>query len=348
MLQIFRIVHRSFIFLIVFNVVLFSAGLRHKLFDIEKGMVLYDISGGGKLTDDTNLSIVGHGKLRFKDWGIFALIEEEYEEKTAGAVKSIENIKKCEKFEEKQRLDVDFKKRKILERKLPKGNLKNYIVKGLVQNGQDEVAGYTCDVWEGNGIKKCLYKGVPLLVEYYSLGIYYQKKASLVKLNINTDSTSKCSVPDYPVEKFSLFKARMKSQELPHEISKVLMTVSKVIPVDEDNLNKKQKRIWLNKIGENIFKKQKLLLPQFLAGLKNTRVCLYQAESAKSANQCLRDIVSLKAQLTKEKENHIEQWKGKEKNKVLNSFDKKISFLEPKMKCIRGAQNIADLSQCMK
>lgn len=355
MLQIFKSIKRGFTFYIVFTAVLFSAGFSSKLFDIEKGMIFYDIKGGGKLTDDTNLSIAGHGKLRFKNRGVFALIEESYEVKTSGAIKSVENIKKCEKLEDRQRLDVDFKKKKILERKLPKGNLRNYITKGLEKKGKKTISGYVCDMWEGDGVKKCLYKGVPLLIEYNVLGISYQKKASSVKLNIDTSASSKCSVPHYPVENFSIFKSNIKSKKLPQELFNILKTVTKemkhqlgTVHIKEDSLNKKQKQNWLNKIGENIFQKQKLFLPQFLLSLKNTRICLYQADNWIEANQCIKGSRSLDMQFPYNEKYSIERWNSKEKNSVLTDFDNKISFLEPKMKCIRGSKNITDLSKCMK
>ena len=45
-------------------------------FEIESGMVIYEISGGAQLTPETNLTIKGHAKLRFKEWGEIKLEEE--------------------------------------------------------------------------------------------------------------------------------------------------------------------------------------------------------------------------------------------------------------------------------
>lgn len=345
-----------FLFFCLGSMPLLSDQTDHKKFDVESGMILYTVSGGGQLTEDVNLMIQGKGKLRFKDWGVIALMEENFEEITSGVLQNIDTIKRCEKLEDKLRFDVDFKTKKILERQMPKGNFQEYITKDLVKTGQEEIAGYTCDVWEGVGVRKCIYKGIPLLVEHYLLGTYYRKKASSVTFSIDTEIAN-YSIPDYPVQKFALFKthSKSKSKKLPQEFSKILISVGKdmqkqlsVNKIVEDNFTPEQKRVWLDKIGQNIFKKQKIFLPQFLLSMKNARVCLHQADNWVEANICVEDVVQLKAQLTKDRESNIELWIGEEKEKVLNDFDENIALLESKMNCVRGSKNFTDLSNCMK
>ncbi len=235
---------------------------------------------------------------------------------------------------------------------MPKGNFKEYLTKDLVKTGQEEILGVTCDMWEGVGVRKCIYKGIPLLVEHYLLGTYYRKKASSIEFDIDTKAAN-CSIPNYPIQKFALFKTNSKKSS--QEFSKVLLNVNKemqkelsVAKIKDDNFPPEQKRVWLDKIGQNIFEKEKLFLPQFLLSMKKARVCLTQAENWIEANTCVEDVVQLKAQLTKDRENSIEQWKGEEKEKVLTDFDEHIALLETRMKCIRGSQNMTDLSTCMK
>ncbi len=329
-----------------------SAGTNHKKFDVETGLVLFSISGFAKLTSDVNISIKGEGKLRFKDWGAVALIEENYEEVTSGAVNDIHKVQLCEKLENKERFDVDFNTHKILERPMPKGNFKDNVLKGLIKTGQETIAGYTCDVWEATGVKKCIYKGIPLLVEHYVLGAYYQKKASFVTLDMKP-TASNCVLPDFPVEKFALFKTNIKTKtvKLPEEFSKLIQYVLKEMQKQqliEDDLTVQQKRALLDRLGENIFQKQKKTLPKLLETMKKARVCLQQADNWVDANVCVEDLIRLKAGLTKNKQNNIEQWKGNEKVNVLEQLDENIFLLESKMKCIRGAKNIYDLSVCMK
>ena len=346
----------TFLFFCLGSITLLANPTNHKKFDIETGMILYSISGGGKITDDVNLTVKGKGKLRFKDWGIVALIEEDLEEITSGAIHNIDKVQRCKKLEDDRRLDVDFDNEKIQERKMPKGNFQKYITKGLVKKGKEKIAGHVCDIWEGYGVRKCIHKGIPLLIENYLLGVYYQKKATYITFDI--DSTeSACIIPNYPVEKFALFKTNMKTktEKLPQELSKILELVSKDMnkkmthsKISEHTLTPAQKRIWLDKIGQNIFKKQKEFLPELLLSMKKARVCLHQADNWIQANTCVEDVIQLKAELTKEKQHNIELWTGEAKNKVLDQFDENIFLLESKMKCVRGSQNITDLSTCMK
>ncbi len=331
------------------------ASTEQKKYDIQLGMIEYVISGGGVLTNETNLTINGKGKLRFKEWGAVELFEEAVEEVTSGTVKNIETTQVCKKINNKQKLDVDFENKKILERKVPKG-IKNNITEGLVKKGHEIIAGYNCDIWKNNGIRKCIYKGVPLLVEYGMLGMRYQKKAVRVTLDINT-SLNQCTIPSYPVQKFALFKTNLKtkSKKLPKEFSKRLLEISKELQTElqennitEADLTVQQKKVWLQKIGENIFQKQKELLPQFLLSMQKARVCLQQVSQWIEANTCLEDLRQLKTQFTKDKDSNIDSWRGEEKEKVLDTFDENILILESKMKCIRATQNITDLSACMK
>jgi len=337
------------------NSMVLHASVEEKKYDVKSAMIEYMISGGGVLTPETNLTVEGKGKLRFKEWGNVELFEEAVEETTSGTIKNIETTQVCKKISHDRKLDVDFKNKKILERQIPKGRYRT-LTNGLVVKAQKEIAGYKCDMWEGDGIRKCIYKGIPLLIEYGMLGITYQKKAVSVAFDINT-SLNQCTIPSYPVQKFALFKTNIKtkSKKLPKAFSKRLLEISqefyktlKENNMTESELPMQKRKIWLEKIGENIFEKQKVLLPEFLLSMKKTRVCLQQAPDWIVANSCLDKLVGLKNKMMKNRQSSIEVWKGKEKQKVLDDFDTNISLLESKMKCIRSAKNITDLSRCMK
>lgn len=346
----------TFLFFCLGSMTLLSAQTSQKKYDVQSGMVIYSISGGGELTQELNLTIKGKGKLCFKDWGAIELFEEEVEEITSGALKNIEVINKCEKRQKKQQLDVDCKTKKILERQIPKGNVRENITKGLVKQGQEIIAGETCDVWEGNGVRKCIYKGIPLLVENSVLGMHYQKRAVSITVDINV-SADNCRIPNYPVQKFSLFKTNLKtkSKKVPKEFSKVLIYISKDMHkqlsdsnMTEENLTLKQKKLWLQKVGQNIYEKQKVLLPEMLLSMQKARECLEQAKGWIEANVCLEDVARIKSQFTKDKDSSIDSWKEGDKVQILDDFDENIAQLESRMSCIRSAQNITDLSACMK
>ncbi len=346
----------TFLFFCLGSMTLLLAQTSQKKYDVQSGMVLYSISGGGKLTQEVNLTIKGKGKLRFKDWGAVELFEEDVEEITSGALKNIEVINKCQKRQKERRLDVDFKTKKILERSVPKGNVAKNITKGLVKQGQEIIAGVTCDIWEGNGVRKCIYKGIPLLIETNVLGMHYQKRAVSIAVDINV-SADNCSIPDFPIQSFSLIKTNLKtkSKKVPKEFSKVLTSISKEIykhlsdtNLTEANLTENEKKVWLQKLGQNIYAKQKVLLPEMLLSMQKARECLERAKGWIDANVCLEDVARIKSQFTKDKDSSIDSWKEGDKVQILDDFDENIALLESKMSCIRSAQNITDLSACMK
>ena len=345
----------AILFLLMLNSIVLYASVEQRRYDVRSGMIEYMISGGGVLTPETNLTVEGKGKLRFKEWGRVELFEEAVEETTSGAIKNIETTQVCKKISHDKKLDVDFKHKKIMERQIPQIKY-SAVTNGLVRTHQEKIAGYNCDMWEGEGIRKCIYKGIPLLLEYGVLGVTYQKKAVSVIFDINT-SLNQCTIPSYPVQKFALFKTNIKtkSKKLPKAFSKRLLEISQAFhkTLKENNITQselplQQRKIWLEKIGENIFEKQKVLLPEFLLSMKKARVCLQQAPDWIAANSCLDELVDLKNEMMKNKKSSIEVWKGKEKEKILDAFDTNILLLESKMKCIRSAKNITDLSRCMK
>ncbi|WP_148154681.1 hypothetical protein [Sulfurovum sp. NBC37-1] len=318
-------------------------------FKLQSGLVVYSINGGGILTPDLNLTIRGEGELRFKEWGKTALLEEKIEERTFGTLQDIEKFNKCIKHDKTQQYDVNYENMVILERPIPKGKELRNITDGMFQHGEKVVAGKTCEVWAKEGVRICLYKGIPLLVEKELFGIYYTKKALFVNENIDVD-TQKCSIPDFPVQKIALFKTSIQQKQGPAEVSQLLGEMLNEITLQKNAKVKKMKKTYLNRLGKHIFEKQKILLPELLESMKLARECLYGADDKLEANDCIKEINIFKAKMVKENEDEksIEIWDAKEKNKILDEFDENISILESRMKCIRAAKNITDLSRCMR
>jgi len=329
--------------------------LSSKLYDVPKAMVMYQISGGGVLSQDVNLSIEGKGKLRFKEWGKVEFREKQIEVRTTGALHYRKVRHFCEKRQEKQILDVDYHTKKILERPLPKGKKRRNITAGLEKSGQQMIANIVCDMWEGQGVKHCIYKGIPLYTEYYALGLLYREEATEVTFDINVTDISQCTMPAYPIEKFSLymdsFKTMVKTESKKTQTSfkerlKETIEIFKKQGLDENKLSQVQRQKLLNILVKPIFEEQKKILPNLLNTLKETRVCLSRAKNTKMANICMRDIIRLKSYFNKDRRNKIDDW-DKERRAILEDIDEKIVFLQSKMRCIRSAQNFTDLATCM-
>ena len=322
-------------------------------FGIESGMVIYEISGGAQLTPETNLTIKGHAKLRFKEWGEVKLEEEGGVVLTTGALKHKQHVKRFEKQTKDTVITADFENEQLLERKKGISDIQDETA-SLVKKGQDSVAGILCDVWEGPGVKKCIYKNIVLRLESHILDVSYVKVATQVVFDINT-STEACEVPDYPVQEFALFKDNLKTKNAykAENFCKVLKDAA--YDVNEDNtsygtdiITDQERKKFINHIAKDIYERQKELLPELLHSLKETRACLQTGEDPFTANQCIEHFSRMKAQLGAEEDDYIILWDDKRKNILLDKIEDDLIYLQSRIPCVNRAQNITDLSTCMK
>ena len=326
------------------------------VYDIESGIVHYEIVGGARLTKETNLTIRGASVLRFKKWGLSKIEEDEGIISTEGAIRSLQHIKRLEKHTEDSIITVDFEHQQLLERK--RGNIISSFEKetqGLLQHGQEVIAGYPCEIWTGMGISKCLYKGILLKQESVVLGVSYVKvaKKAIFDVNITDDS---CLLPNYPRQVFSLYKDRFKTKSLTgsKDVCKIFKDV--VVEVDEKNrsydtftnLNDKKRKKFVNKIANSIFTSQKKRLPSILLVLKQTRECLHLSLDLPDVQQCIRTFNEKKSELGVLEDSYEVFTGSQTKEEMLDKIEELIIDLQARMPCVKRAMNITDLSHCME
>ena len=324
-------------------------------FNVETGMVIYEIKGGAQLTPETNLSIKGKAKLRFKEFGEVKLEEESGVVLTTGAIKHKQHVQRLEKHTKDTVITADYENEQLLERK--KGS---YEATGhdetsfLTKTGQENIAGVFCDVWEGPGVKKCIYKNIVLKLESKVLDVVYVKEATQALFDINA-SSEECEVPDYPVHEFALFKDNIKTKNAykAENFCKVLKDVA--VDISEDNvsyvssnIDDDERRKFINHISKDIYERQKELLPALLQSLKETRACLQTGENPFEANECLENFSRMKDQLGTQEDDYIILWDEKRKSILLDKIEEDLIDLQSRMPCVNRAKNITDLSSCMK
>jgi len=324
-------------------------------FEIESGMVIYEIYGGTQLTDETNLSIKGHAKLRFKEWGDIRLEEENGMVLTTGAIKHKQYVKRLEKQTKDSVITADYKNEQLLERKKVKskdGNEDETF--GLLKTGEESVAGILCNIWEGPGVKKCIYKGIVLKSESHVFDVSYVKVATEAFFDINT-SNDECEVPDYPVQEFALFKDDVKTKNTykVDNFCKVLKDTANDlkennITYNSNNIADEERQKFINHISRDIYKRQKELLPALLHSMKKMRECLQTGENPFDANQCIESFSRMKVQLGTEEEDYIILWDDKRKDALLDKIEDELIDLQSRISCVNRAKNITDLSTCMK
>ncbi|MFC2057965.1 hypothetical protein ACFLR6_03400 [Campylobacterota bacterium] len=339
--------------LLVGGATLLHAEVATHPFEVESGMVIYKISGGAQLTPETNLSIKGNAKLRFKEWGEVRLVEESGVVLTTGAIKHKQHVKRFEKQTQDKVITADFENEQLLER-IKGTNSSQDQTASLVKKGQENIAGILCDVWEGPGVKKCIYKNIVLKLESHILDVSYVKEATQAVFDINT-SEEACEVPDYPVQEFALFKDNIQTKNTykTENFCKILKDAT--FDVDEQNasdssrdITDKERKEFINHIAKDIYERQKELLPKLLQSLKETRACLQTGEDPFTANQCIEHFSRMKEQLGTEEDDYIILWDEKRKNILLDKIEDDLIYLQSRMPCVNRAQNITDLSDCMK
>ena len=337
------------------SVVLLNAEAVSHPFEVESGLVIYKISGGTQLTPETNLSISGNAKLRFKEWGDIRLEVENGMVLTTGAIKHKQYIKRLEKQTKDTVITADYKNEQLLERKKGSGKENDLDeTKGLIKLGEENVAGITCTVWEGPGIKKCIYKGIVLKSESHVYDVSYVKVATEVLFDINT-SAEECEVPDYPKQEFALFKDKIKTKNMykVDNFCKVLKNVADDIKDNNvsyhaNNFADEKRQKFINHISQDIYKRQKELLPALLFSMRKMRECLQTVENPFSANNCIEDFSRMKIHLGTEEDDFIILWDEKRKNTMLDKIEDELIELQSRIPCVKRSKNITDLSTCMK
>ncbi len=323
-------------------------------FEVQTGMVTYDITSEAVLTPDTNLSIKGNGKLRFSEWGDTRIEEEENLVSTTGAIKDQQIVKRFKKYTKDSVITVDYENEQLLELKNATDYYMEEQTRFLTQNGQEEVAGILCDIWEGTGIKKCIHKGIVLKSESKVLDVHYTKIANSVIFDINV-SKEACDTPDFPLQEFALIDDTLATQNAlqPQKFSVVFNDA--VYDINENNttygdnnITDEERVKFINYLGQNIYKRQKELLPALLISIKETRECLQTANDPVAANHCMEGLSAIKTKLGEEGESYILLWDEKKKSVLLDTIEEELIELESRIACINRALNITDLSACMK
>jgi len=326
------------------------------LYEVEKGMIRYEILGGAQLTDETNLNMQGSSILRFKKWGDVKLEEDDGVVSTSGAIHSIQKIKRLEKHTEDSIITVDFENTQLLERK------KGYSVssqaketKGLTQQGEEVVAGHLCKIWVGPSITKCIYKGIVLKQESTVLGVSYSKIAKEAVFDINI-SHEKCLLPNYPLQVFSLYKDTFKTKSLSSskDVCKIFRDVVNEVDVKNRSydtvitMDDKRRKKFVNKIAGGIFKSQKKILPEIFLAMKKSRECLHLSEDLFELQRCIDTFELKKQELDIIDGDYPIFSDADSKEQMLDKIEDAIIGLQARIPCVKRSENITDLSHCMK
>lgn len=322
-------------------------------FEIDNGVILYEVTGGGALTPETNLTL--QAKVNY----IFSLGGDIYVEEVEGVVQTHGSLNHYAPFQRwtKETKDtiytVDFENEQLLKRQksikqkaLEKQNLKKV--------GSQEVAGYLCEIWEGRHVRKSIYKGVVLKLYYHFHGISYLKEAKKVYFDSNR-SKELLLLPDYPLQPFGLFRDKIKTKNI-FKSEGFCQVIDDIASMNTETNqtqthlknSRTQKEKFIHRIGTAIFDKQKQLLPKILHQMKKQRECLQMEETLMGANACTKPLREIKQEQGYQKSEYIVVWDESIKKELLDKLEEDIIDLESRIGCVKRAKNIYDLSACMK
>lgn len=215
-----------------------------KRYEIKSGIVHYKTTISGKIMGST---IAGSGteNLYFKDWGAIELKEEESSQTTTmkffGKKKvETENTHVINKLDNGESYSVNFETEEIHVRRDPMMDMMKQSDTDVGKAGQnmlkamggekigiEDFLGYNCEIWDINGAKQWIYKGVVLKMDMTLMGIKTIHEATNAKFNISV-SDSHFKLPDFKIVKEESFLNNTEFEGEIEDMDKNMEMVSKL------------------------------------------------------------------------------------------------------------------------
>ncbi len=309
-------------------------------YEVPQAKILYEVTGGGALTNDLNLTLEGKGEYLIDQWGAKRLWRGEVVEMAVGSFEDMRVIHKEVLIDEQWAYDVDLKQKKITKLPAQDYHCMQYDLATMHKKGSDTIASIPCEVWESDQMKLCLYKGIPLRYEKYAMGLHLTKKARSVILE-ETIPKEAFALPDLPVEKKRQLGLGLKVTKMHLSTSMVReLCESGTAPKTPQEIKEiKQKYL------EALFMHQKEIIPQRLKAMEEARLCLSTTKSKAKTDQC---VDTLRKAIGSTTEYQMKAWEESNTTKILDHLDSTILRLKQKLPCVKRAKTLDYLSSCMQ
>ncbi len=176
-----------------------------KRYEVESGIVTYNITGSGNIMGVMKFEIHGHKTLYFEDYGN---VEVQEIDQTSTKMGRTEKLHRLVKIQDGIVYSVDDKQKMITKQDLSQlmnGKDMSKMGKEMLKEmggkkvGNGEVLGLSCEVWEAEDIKMWIHKGVTLKTENSTMGVIHKEEATEVKFGVSIPS-DKLKLPDYPIQ----------------------------------------------------------------------------------------------------------------------------------------------------
>jgi hypothetical protein len=298
------------------------------------------------------LEVNGTATLLFSDWGARALYKEKTIRKTQGAIKKSESVRTLVVEDREIVYQVDFDVQRIIKRIDPirrsqierNDNLYQDKMQNLSQHGKkigdSVIMGLPCEEWQLNARTVCLYEGIPLLEKKtISQTTSIIKRAVLVKLKAPQIPDDVYALPDMKLLEEKGFLLKEYDAALFADTSETF----------KEKLAKTSKSPAAKRADKERFRQQKALMITLLDALRESRICLINAETRTEANVCLGPVVEIEEQLSGHRSEKwtVSTWTNVAQEHMIDSLDQKIVSLQQKMPCIRRSRNTENLAECI-
>lgn len=186
-------------------------------YEIKSGIVQYGVETSGNVMGFST-SAKGKGTLYFKNWGKTELRKDEITQQSFG---SSETEKTMTKLDKNILYSVDFDDKVIIKHDISKiKNNPEFMItdkstfkeNGAKKIGSEKILGYRCDIWEMQGQKIWLYKGIPLKIVAEVMGVKTIESATKAKFNVSIPN-SNFNLPNFPIKNINAMISNQKSEQ---------------------------------------------------------------------------------------------------------------------------------------
>ena len=315
-------------------------------YGIKEAVATYTIEAHGPLSNDLNYTLRGEERRCFAQWGEREYIHLELQEQTEGLFGYQTSYEEISERDGEKHYRVDLKKEKILIHKEHQKRPKH--LDGHWRDlGLQMVGNVVCSMKENGPRRLCLYKGIVVFERISFLGITYTKTLDELVEKYPFKDTS-CHLPLYPIEPFALYHNPLKTIEKENQYLiwqrwKKSLSLLEKSQKSLEKIPPKAKKEIMTLITKPIFTTEKERLFKRLELLKMAQLCLSTAESEETRQECIATLQNEDKEAASELLEDVIPQKPLE-----HVVDDAIFALASKMKCIRAATSLDDLTGCMQ
>jgi len=342
-----------------------NAAEQFKQYKFKSGMVFYDVKTSS-FDEKLNSHVEGIARLIFDNWGLKELKEEDVSEVQAGDFNDTRSRHTLFLVDKGTVFSVDFDEKKIyksrdkdldlaisLKKDLSDESVKSLLKLGAKKVGTQEVAGYTCDLWEYNDQQVCLYKGIPLKIVIKSAGFISERTA--VKVLFDTPIPPKeFKLPEFSIEEDGSYSNNRASIVRTEDYISSILDLKNQMKKKGINLEDKNTSITpnlekdiINALGKRYLQKQKKYLTPLIDAMKRAKECIANSKTKEEAQNCLKPVESINDKLGDRTPSFdFENLNEAIKQKAIKALDTEIKNTEVTANCVSKFDKTTDVIIC--